>query len=443
MSGIVGINKPRQIDLVKRMLNKISHRGKFGRKIFSTTNSTFGIVTTEYQSKELDLCEKEKIVKDDLGDGHLAYAKENGNQLEIFRDQLGVSPLYYGLKDDALCFASEVKGLMEATKNIFEVPPGHQLVNGDLIRYYELVYDSFLTEEPQKIAKQLFDLLKNSVQKRINGNEMGCWLSGGLDSSVLSSLVRMHVDKVYTFSAGIKGAPDLQYARVMAEYLNSEHHEVVVSLEDMIKVLPEIIYHLESFDALLVRSSITNYLVAKEASNYVEQIFSGEGGDELFAGYQYLKELPISKLNDELIDITNRLHNTALQRVDRCASAFGTVAHVAFLDPGVVNFVLKIPPEYKIYNGIEKWILRLAMKDHLPEKIFNRTKAKFWEGAGVAELLADYADKKITDYDFNKERVLKNGWVLNSKEELMYYRIFREHFGELENLDWMGRSKLN
>lgn len=443
MSGIAGINKPNQFDLVEKMLNKISHRGKFGKKIFSTSNSTFGIVTTQCQLKELDKCELEKIVKDDLGDGHLAYAKENGNSIELFRDQIGVSPLYYGITDNAMCFASEVKGLMETTKNIFELPSGHKLINNNLIKYYQLNNNSHLEEEPQKIAEQLFNLLDTSVKKRITGNEMGCWLSGGLDSSVLAALAKLYVNKLYTFSAGIKDAPDLQYASVMAEYLKSEHHEIIVSLNDMIRILPEVVYYLESFDALLVRSSITNYLTAKEASNYVEQVFSGEGGDELFGGYHYLKELPISKLNDELVDITNRLHNTALQRVDRCASAFGTVAHVAFLDLDVVNYVMKIPSEYKINNGIEKWILRLAMKNHLPEKILNRTKAKFWEGAGVGELLSDYADKKITDTEFKSERILKNGWMLNSKEELMYYRIFREYFGDLENLDWMGRTKIN
>ncbi|MDH7604853.1 MAG: asparagine synthase-related protein [Melioribacter sp.] len=441
MSGIAGINKPNQFDLVEKMLNKISHRGKFGKKIFSTQNSTLGIVNTQYQSRDLEICEVEKIIKDDLGDGHLAYAKENGNTIELFRDEIGVSPLYYGFNDNVICFASEVKSLMEATKNIFELPPGHKLINNNLIRYYQLNNNSFLKEGPQKIADQLFKLLENSVKKRINGNEIGSWLSGGLDSSVLASLARMHVDKLYTFSTGIKDAPDLQYARVMAEYLKSQHHEIIVSVNDMIHLLPEVIYYLESFDALLVRSSITNYLTAKEASNYVEQVFSGEGGDELFGGYHFLKELPISKLNDELVDITNRLHNTALQRVDRCASAFGTVAHVAFLDLDVVNYVMKIPPEYKIYNGTEKWILRLAMKNHLPVKILNRTKAKFWEGAGVGEFLSDYADKKITDSEFKSERILKNGWVINSKEELMYYRIFREHFGDLKNLDWMGKTK--
>jgi len=142
-----------------------------------------------------------------------------------------------------------------------------------------------------------------------------------------------------------------------------------------------------------------------------------------------------------LIDITQRLHNTALQRVDRSASAHGIVAHVCFLDPEVVDYAFRIPVEYKLRDNVEKWILRVALDGKLPEKILNRRKAKFWEGAGVGELISDYADSTITDDDFMRERILKNGWIIKSKEELLYHRIFREQLGELEDLSWMGRTK--
>ena len=142
-----------------------------------------------------------------------------------------------------------------------------------------------------------------------------------------------------------------------------------------------------------------------------------------------------------MIDIIGRLHNTALQRVDRFASAHGTVAHVAFLNPEVVAYALQIPAEFKLRDGVEKWILRWALDGALPESVLNRTKAKFWEGAGVGDLLAEYAKGQISDADFRAERKLANGWTLNTKEELLYYRIFREHFGELEDLAWMGRTK--
>jgi asparagine synthase (glutamine-hydrolysing) len=212
----------------------------------------------------------------------------------------------------------------------------------------------------------------------------------------------------------------------------------------LVEALPDVIYHLESFDPLLVRSSLTNYLVAKRASEYVPSAFSGEGADELFGGYAYLRMLPPDQLPSELLDITHRLHNTALQRVDRSASAHGLAAHVAFLDLDVVDYAMRIPPHLKLYrNGtiIEKWILRRALTDMLPESVLWRRKAKFWQGAGVGELLAQRADESIADEDFKRERVLANGWMLGAKEELWYYRIFRELFGELDSLSWMGRTK--
>ena len=243
------------------------------------------------------------------------------------------------------------------------------------------------------MAQELRRHLAAAVERHIGNGEVGAWLSGGLDSSAMAALARPHVDRLHTFAAGLAGAPDLAYAAEVAAFIGSDHHEVVVTFAQMLAALPAVIYHLESFDALLVRSSITNYLVAQAAADFVPAVFSGEGGDELFAGYAYLKALDPGALPDELIDIIGRLHNTALQRVDRSASAHGTVAHVAFLDPEVVAYALQIPAEFKLRDGVEKWILRRALDGALPESVLNRTKAKFWEGAGVGDLLAEYAEE--------------------------------------------------
>jgi asparagine synthase (glutamine-hydrolysing) len=257
----------------------------------------------------------------------------------------------------------------------------------------------------------------------------------------MAALARPYIESLHTFAAGFAGAPDLEYAQIVARHIGSIHHEVIPTLDELLDLLPEVIYHLESFDALLVRSSMMNYRVAKAASDFVPAVFSGEGGDELFAGYHYLKQLPLESLADELVDITARLHNTALQRVDRCSAAHGTVAYVGFLDPEVVEYALRIPPEHKIFNGAEKWILRRAVYDLLPERVILREKAKFWEGAGVEELLAQHAEEAVSDADFGRMRRLPNGDELASKEELFYYRIFREHFGDLAHDGWMGRTK--
>lgn len=439
MSGIAGIAQAGKKADVKRMLDKLSHRGH-SQEIIDTTSMTIGVTYSEYQSSVSAYFQETQVARDGAGAGHFTFAKDN--EMLLHRDALGVTPLYYGqTKEGWLCFASEVKSLLEATRDVHELPPGHTFDGQQPRRYFHLEKLPPLEDTPEKVALELRHRLETSVQKRAGTGNVGAWLSGGLDSSALAALACSYAQPFHTFTAGMPGASDVLHAQIVADYIHSEHHVKTVQLQDLLGALPQVIYALESFDAWLVRSSIMNYLVAQLASQYVPAVFSGEGGDELFAGYEYLKSLDPALLSDELIDITTRLHNTALQRVDRCASAHGTVAHVALLDLDVVDYTLRIPAAYKLRGGVEKWIFRQAVADILPPSIVNRPKAKFWQGAGVEDLLAQYAEQKISDSDFNRERTLHNGWKLNNKEELMYYRIFCEHFGLFDDLSWMGRTK--
>lgn len=444
MSGIAGIDQPGKQIAVKKMLEKISHRGNAGKEVRGMENATLGIVCANAQADSLVQIRQKDEVADGYGAGHLALVKANKDGIILKRDPLGIAPLYYGENEEgAICFASEVKALISLCSEIKSLPPGYKSDGERLEMYFQLKKREPLDKKFEFIAEELKELIKSSIEKRIEQKEgIGSWLSGGLDSSTLAALTSLYVRKLYTFATGLNGSPDLEYAREVADFIGSEHHEVVVEFSDLLSVLPDVIFHLESFDALLVRSSIMNFLVAERSSEYVDAVLSGEGGDELFAGYHYLKNLEQKELPDELIDIMKRLHNTALQRVDRSASAYGTVAHVCFLDTDVVNYALRIPTEMKLHENIEKWILRVAMDGELPEKILNRKKAKFWEGAGVKDLMLNYANNIITDDDFKYERNMKNGWIINSKEELMYYRIFKEHFGKLEDLSWMGRTRV-
>jgi len=458
MAGIAGIACDGQQELVTQMLERITHRGEAGSKIVRSHGATLGAVWPEAQvapasatlqqqatwDGELPLIPDPAALEREWQPFALAAATPTG--LFLARDSLGVKPLYYGRTDDgALCFASEVKALVGIVQEIHEFPPGAWYEGGEGIQKFSETESQLVSKRsPDQIASELRLRLEQAVCKRVDNEVMGCWLSGGLESSAMAALSRPHVRELYTFSAGLPGAKDLEFAHRVAEFLNVEHHEVRVTLHEILRVLPQVIYHLESFDALLVRSSVTNYLAARRAAEHVEAVFSGEGADELFAGYAYLEEVEPDQLPDELTDITHRLHNTALQRVDRSASAHSLVAHVPFLDPDVVEHATHIPASLKLKREkrvIEKWILRRALIDALPESVLWRRKAKFWQGAGVGELLAQYAAEQITDGDFRCERELPNGWTLNSKEELMYYRIFKEHFGELGNLSWMGRTK--
>jgi asparagine synthase (glutamine-hydrolysing) len=442
MAGLAGIARPNKSDLIERMLEKMTHRGWAWHDILEEKETTLGLIGIKIQEQALFALKQGGLAQDGFGPGRFAQAQATSRGFVLKRDPIGVAPLYYGwTKEGEFCFASEVKGLLVATREVNELPPGFSFDGQKLEPYYQLTIQNPLNDPPEQIAAELRRRLEASVEKSIGNRNVGAWLSGGLDSSTMAALARRHVDRLHTFAAGLPGAPDLDFARQMADHIRSEHHEVIVKPDEILAVLPEVIYYLESFDALLVRSSVLNYLVARQASHFVPAVFSGEGGDELFGGYDYLKGLNSNDLPAELIDITGRLHNTALQRVDRCASAHGTIPHVCFLDPDVVDYALHIPPEYKLRDGVEKWILRQAVADLLPAQVLNRPKAKFWQGAGVEDLLARRAEEQVSTADFERERVLPNGWRLNTKEELLYYRIFKEHFGTLSDLTWMGRTK--
>jgi len=442
MIGIAGITETGKNDLVNEMLQTIAHRGDYGKKIIEKNHTTVGFIWPKSQSQQVETYIDQLLRSDTYLNKEIEGVGFKDKEIVLFRDELGVFPLYYGLDEKKnLCFASEVKALLKATPEIKELQPGHRLIGNKPQEYFRLKSEMLDERSPEEIAIELKSKIENVVKRQIGSNTVGSWLSGGLDSSVIASMVRKNVKNHHTFSIGVKDSPDILYAEEVANFLKTEHRQLFVTIKDLIEVLPRVIYHLESFDALLVRSSVMNYLVAQLSSSFVSEVFSGEVGDEIFAGYHYLKTIPEEELSGELIDITNRLHNTALQRVDRCAAAFGLTVHVPFAEPDIFKFALKIPARYKIYNGTEKWILRKAFEGELPQNVLIRPKEKFWQGAGVGQLLADYASNTITDQDFNSKKLLPNGWILNSKEELMYYNIFRDHFGSVKSLDWMGRTK--
>jgi asparagine synthase (glutamine-hydrolysing) len=442
MAGIAGIVSPNRNELVLQMLNKMKHRGEEWCEIVNKKETTLGMLGFKIQEKELNNLKKGGLAKDGFVPGRVAQAQATSQGFILKRDPIGAAPLYYGwTKEGDFCFASEVKSLMVATNDVHEFPTGCKSNGHTFKTYFQLEIKPMLDTPPEIIATELRKKLENSIEKCIGDGNVGAWLSGGLDSSIMAAIARRKVREIHTFAGGLPGAPDLDFARQMADYIKSTHHEVIVEPDEIKSILPEVIYYLESFDALLVRSTILNYLVGRSASHFVPAVFSGEGGDELFAGYEYLKGLKSEALPHELVDIIGRLHNTALQRVDRSASANGTIPLLGFLDPEVVDYALQIPVRYKIHQGVEKWILRQAATDLLPPQVLNRKKAKFWEGGGFLNVLSEYADEIVSNTDFEHERNLPNGWRITTKEELLYYRIFKETFGKVKDLSWMGRTK--
>ncbi|MDL1911382.1 asparagine synthase B [Chloroflexi bacterium CFX6] len=495
MCGIAGVFQEPASQTVETMVKRISHRGPDGRGVLGVSNGTLGhtrlaILDVEggrqpmayrdtsivfngeiYNYRELKrqhlpnlrvqthsdtevlLHLYRKMGPDfvKLLDGMFAFAIEHKGGTFLARDPLGIKPLYYGRGADGkrFFFASEIKALVGHVERIVEFPAGHWYHSRlGWRKYYQLeeTIRPFDGNELDAIP-EIKSTLRSAVYKRLLADvPVGVSLSGGLDSSIVTALAREEAENLHSFAVGVEGSPDLEAARQMSRYLETIHHEYVYDTQDMVEALPNVLYHLESFDPALVRSAIPNYFLAKLASEHVKVILTGEGADEVYAGYDYLAryEAP-DELQDEMLHITNALHNTNLQRADRMSMAFGLEARVPFLDVKSVSLAMGIPAAWKLHHErVPKALLRQSFADELPQEIVNRPKAKFSKGAGSSELIAQEAVEKITDGEFASERDrLKKDWNYNlqNKEALYYYRILREFYDDEWILPTMGNSR--
>jgi asparagine synthase (glutamine-hydrolysing) len=495
--GIAGIWGDPDNNLLDTMLEKISHRGPDGqgkivRDNYSLGHNRLSIIDVEggdqpitNEDGSLELIFNGEIynyldIKKDLTDhnfktdsdsevilhlfeeegqdvvknldGMFAFAICDSEDLFIARDPLGIKPLYYGEDGDTLYFSSEIKSLIKATDDINEFPAGHYFKSGKgFKKYYSLpeLPEEFSTNIEKNISRIRIKL-EEAVKKRLMSDvPLGVFLSGGLDSSMISAIARKNTDgPLHSFAVGTPGSPDVIHSEEIARYLGTTHHVFKYNKQDIIKILPEVIYHLESFDPALVRSAIPTFFVSRLASEHVKVVLSGEGADELFGGYHYLKELYSSDraIHRELNNITGSLHNTNLQRADRITMANSIEGRVPFLDIDLVAEAMKISPELKLYdndsNGkfIEKWILRKVSEAYLPHDFIWRKKEKFSVGSGTASILEDYADELFSDSEFHKSISKYNGEI-KSKEELHYYKIFKQIYREPNILNTMGRSR--
>ncbi|WP_018922872.1 asparagine synthase B [Salsuginibacillus kocurii] len=383
-------------------------------------------------------------------DGMFSYVIVD-NKNETFmaaRDTLGIKPLYYGEDENGnMVFASEVKTLYVVTDDVNEFPAGHYYTPEEGFVAYRHIQqpaadEIFSEDDVPQMIEGIRERLGNAVEKRLMADvEVGVLLSGGLDSSLIAKLAherRKMKQPLKSFCVGSEGSEDVLRAREVAEEIGTEHYEYIYTEQELVEALPEVIYHLESYDSSLVRSAIPTYFVSKLAAEHVKVILSGEGADELFSGYSYLKGIKsTTELNKELIRIINTLHNINLQRADRMSMAHSLELRVPFLDLELIEYVLKVPAELKLgENEIEKWILRKAYDGELADNIIWRDKAEFSEGSGALDILESYADKQYTDTDVARANT-ENEWV-RSKQELLYYEIFKQHFPHKSILSTVG-----
>ena len=381
-------------------------------------------------------------------DGMFAFVIYDGKDILVARDPLGIKPLYYSHKDDCLFLASEIKALKGIAGTIKEFPAAHYYSTRDgIVQYYNLPEIGEWNNNVDEICRGLRDRLYRAIEKRWMADvSVGCFLSGGLDSSLISAVSKQNFDCLDTFSVGLEEeSQDLVYARKAADFLGTTHHEYAYTRNEVLEVLPDVIYHLESFDPALVRSAIPCYFVSRLARDYVKVILTGEGSDEVFAGYHYFKRFDDKNdVHNEALRILAGLHNMNLQRVDRATMAHSIEARVPFLDIGFVEYAMSINPELKQAGKekkMEKWLLRQAFAGFLPDEIIWRPKMEFAAGCGSEELITQVVEDEISDAEFERERQQPRDINISSKEELYYFRIFSDFFGTDIDIDAIGRWK--
>lgn len=362
---------------------------------FRTTTDTEVLVHL-YEEKGPDMVE-------DL-DGMFAFALWSRGRLMLARDPLGIKPLYYVRDGVTIYFASELRAAIRlgqgaSGEGVREFPNGCYWMSDQGFRHYsnlrDLRSEDALEQDPGRAAEKVETVLRAAVKKRLVADvPVGVFLSGGLDSSLIAAMAQAEAPgRLHSFAVGMAGSEDLAFSRLMADHLHTEHHTYEYKAEEVVAVLPEVIGHLESYDPALVRSAVPTYFVSRLAAEHVKVVLSGEGADELFAGYEYLKDLEMADLDEELLALTRALHNTNLQRVDRMTMAHSIEGRVPFLDQALVRCAFTLDPSLKLSSERreEKWILRKVAEAYLPSEIAWRTKTKFAEGTGTSAVLNQWA----------------------------------------------------
>lgn len=383
-------------------------------------------------------------------DGAFALVIVDDEQETLFvaRDVFGVKPLYYGKRDGELVFASELKAIYNLTEEAYEFPPGQYYTPEDGFVEYQSIR---LPQRGQSIPEdhsvehtvaKVRTAVERAVHKQLKttGEDVGALLSGGLDSSLLAAIAgTTYHNQLHSFCVGSPDSLDIPAAREVAKALGTKHHEYIYGEEELITALQDVIFYLESYDPSLVRSAIPTYFVSQLARRHVKVVLSGEGADELFSGYAYLKSMTdMQEVNTELLRILGTAHNINLQRVDRMTMAHSLEVRMPFLDLDLAELAMKIPVSLKIRGEkkMEKWVLREAFRGVLPDSILWRTKAEFSEGSGSVDILENYAAQEISERELRF--LQKQNKQIRSKQEALYYRIFQDLYPQPSALETVG-----
>ncbi len=429
-------------------------RRRFAGSYDFQTGSDCEVILALYREKGIGFLE-------DLS-GIFAFAlyDEEKNEFLIARDPIGVIPLYIGYDADGTVYvASELKALEGQCERFEPFLPGHYYYSGDsgMKRYYQRDwFDYECVKDSAASVSAIRDGLQDAVRRQLMSDvPYGVLLSGGLDSSVISAIAekysehriednsqtRAYWPRLHSFAVGLKGAPDLAKAKMVADHIGTVHHEINYTIQEGLDAIRDVIYYIETYDVTTVRASTPMYLLARVIKSMgIKMVLSGEGADEIFGGYLYFHKAPSAKdFHEETVRKLSKLHLYDCLRANKSLSAWGVEGRVPFLDKEFLDIAMRTNPEAKMCgpkkNGepgfeIEKRIVREAFADMLPSEVAWRQKEQFSDGVGYSwiDTLKAVTTAAVSDEQMAHaaERFPIN--PPKNKEEYYYRSIFAEHF---------------
>ena len=371
----------------------------------------------------------------------------------IARDHMGIIPLYIGWDENGTFYvASELKALEGVCIKIELFPPGHYMSSkdGKFVKWYKREWTEFeAVKDNETSIKVIKEALEAAVHRQLMSDvPYGVLLSGGLDSSVTSAIAKQYSQKriesddkseawwpqLHSFSVGLEGSPDLAAARKVADHIGTVHHEIKFTIQEGLDAIKDVIYQLETYDVTTIRASTPMYLMARVIKSMgIKMVLSGEGADELFGGYLYFHKAPnAQEFHEETVRKLSKLHQYDCLRANKSLAAWGIEGRVPFLDKEFMDVAMRINPKDKMIHGerMEKWVLRKAFEDMIPESVAWRQKEQFSDGVGYSwiDTLKELVEKEVTNEQMANAKYHFPIQTPNSKEEFYYRTIFAEHF---------------
>jgi len=371
----------------------------------------------------------------------------------VARDHIGIIPLYMGWdKHGNFYVASELKALEGVCNKIQEFLPGHYLYSeeGEMKKWYKRDWMEYnAVKENKTDIEELRNALEDAVHRQLMSDvPYGVLLSGGLDSSVISAIAKKYAahrvedhdskdawwPQLHSFAVGLKGSPDLAAAQKVAEHIGTIHHEIHFTVQEGLDAVKDVIYHLETYDVTTVRASTPMYLMARVIKSMgIKMVLSGEGADEIFGGYLYFHKAPNAQaFHDETLRKLSKLHLYDCLRANKSLAAWGVEGRVPFLDKEFIDVAMRLNPEDKMAKDgrMEKWVVRKAFEDYLPESVAWRQKEQFSDGVGYnwIDTLKKVATESVSDEQLTNAKYRFPVNPPMSKEEYYYRSIYSEHF---------------